>query len=59
MDFQFSLNETFPGTDSILKIGQDLLPDDYNTYNGRNFHQIQQRIHDILDKMGHASAKGE
>ena len=59
MNFQFSLNETFPGTHSILKIGHDLLPEDYNTFNGRNFHQIQQRVNDILDKMGQASSNAQ
>ena len=47
MNFQFNLNETFPGShNSVIKIGQDLLPDDFNTFtsNSRNFHQIQQRV---------------
>jgi len=62
MNFQFNLNETFPGShNSVIKIGQDLLPDDFNTFtsNSRNFHQIQQRVSDILDKMGQASARAQ
>lgn len=59
MDFSFSLNETFPGKASILKIGHDLLPEDYSNFNGRNFHILQQRVNDILDTMGNASARAQ
>ena len=48
MNFQFNLNETFPGgSHSVIKIGHDLLPDDFNTFtsNGRNFHQIQHLLY--------------
>ena len=60
MDFGFNLNETFPGTSHILKISHDLLPSDYNmSFNGRNFHLLQQRVSDILDAMGEASARAQ
>jgi len=60
MEFSFNLNETFPGTSHILKIGHDLLPSDYNmSFNGRNFHLLQQRVSEILDTMGEASARAQ
>ena len=59
MNFQFSVNETFPGTHCILKIGHDLLPEEFNTFNSRNLHQVQQRVDEILDRMGQASAKAQ
>lgn len=60
MEFSYNLNETFPGTSHILKIGHDLLPSDYNmSFNGRNFHLLQQRVSDILDTMGEASARAQ
>jgi len=59
MDFNFSINETFPGKKTIIKIGHDLLPEDCNTFNGRNFHLLQQRVNEILDSMGNASARAQ
>ena len=59
MNFNFSLNETFPGSHSILKIGHDLLPEDCHAFTGRNFHILQQRVNDILDTMGNASARAQ
>ena len=60
MNFNFNLNETFPGTSRILKISHDLLPSDYNmAFNGRNFHLLQQRVSEILDAMGEASARAQ
>ena len=61
MNFNFNLCETFPGsTRTILKIGHDLLPEGFSTLNGgRNFHLMQQRISDILDAMGQASARAQ
>ena len=57
MNFNFSLNETFPGPHNILKIGHDLLPENCHSFTGRNFHILQQRVNDILDTMGNASAR--
>ena len=57
MNFNFSLNETFPGPHNILKIGHDLLPENCHSFTGRNFHILQQRVNDILDTMGDASAR--
>ena len=60
MDFNFNLNEIFPGTANILRIGHDLLPGDYSSaINSRNFHIAQQRIADILDAMGENSARAQ
>ena len=60
MDFNFSVNETFPGTHNIIKINHDLLPEDFSSaFNGRNFHILQQRVNDILDDMGNASARAQ
>ena len=59
MNFNFSLNETFPGSHNILKIGHDLLPENCHSFTGRNFHILQQRVNDILDAMGNASARAQ
>jgi len=59
MNFNFSLNETFPGSHNVLKIGHDLLPENCHSFTGRNFHILQQRVNDILDTMGNASARAQ
>ena len=60
MNFNFSLNETFAGSHSVVKLGHDLLPDDYNAFsNGKNLHIIQTRVSDILDSMGLASCRAQ
>jgi len=72
MDFSFSLNDTFPPTNcnglpnrlhgstiaygDIIKVGSDLLPEGGSNLGIKTMHSVQQRVSDILDAMGQASA---
>ena len=67
MNFNFSLNETFPNAGlmegsgnsyTVVKMGSDLLPIGYNGGSShiRSMQEIQTRVSTILDVMGQASA---
>jgi len=72
MNFSFSLNDTFPPTNcnglpnrlngstiaygDIIKVGSDLLPEAGANLGIKTMHSVQQRVSDILDAMGQASA---
>ena len=59
MNFNFSLNETFPGSHNILKIGHDLLPENCHAFTGRNFHLLQQVNQPFSSKFHHKMAKDD
>lgn len=72
MDFPFSLNETFPSTNysglhnghngshiaygDIIKVRSDLLPEGGTNLGIKTMHIVQERVSDIMDSMGQASA---
>lgn len=61
MNFSYNLSEVLPlGQKDVVKIGHDLLPVGSSACNGgKNFYLLQQRVSEILDCMGAASAKAQ
>lgn len=63
MNFPYNLNEILPlGQRDVVKIGHDLLPvgsSSSGSVGGKTFFVLQQRISEILDAMGAASAKAQ
>lgn len=61
MNFSYNLSDVFPpGQRDVVKIGHDLLPHGSSAFaGGKPFYLLQQRVSEILDAMGAASAQAQ
>jgi len=61
MNFPYNLSEVFPVAQrEVVKIGHDLLPHGTSAFGGgKSFYLLQQRVSEILDTVGAASAQAQ
>ena len=60
MEFTFSLNTIFPSElGDIVKVGQDLVPVGSTSVVRNMFYHVRQRVGEIIDVMGEASATAQ